>query len=319
MRWVTWAIFMWNPNHELWVGNGNQNVKLTEWGRMNLNMVYMGETRLVWLLKMMNELVSETTGISACRDHRMGGLVMFLQKRMNRYGKFMEITEYGRGGRCSFVVIPEGCEGQGWKHCILQMGQLVKYLNQVRDTTMKKLPIQLRVVILGRTFAEVEGKRSETKTKTRGEGKMGILEEVINMVTFEKSKKGKERIMKPENQVVSKWEELVALVDEGVMNMKLMKDILEAFKGKMEIYAQKCGMGCVDEGKSPMEIKQGNSGANNQVGPADYLGSRAIRRLTTGRGIGQWLCGDRRGGCDVHNKSCRCHRRSIDLVCKSRA
>jgi hypothetical protein len=89
---------------------------------MNLSTVHMGEMRLVWLLKMMNELVSETTGIGACRDQRMGGSVMFLQKRMNKYGKFMEIIEYGRGGRHSFVVILEGCEGQGWKHCILQMG-----------------------------------------------------------------------------------------------------------------------------------------------------------------------------------------------------
>jgi hypothetical protein len=94
------------------------------------------------------------------------------------------------------------------------------------------------------------------------------------MVTVEKSKKGKEKIMEPKNQVVSKWEELVVLVDEGVMNMKLMRDILEAFKGKMEIYAQICGMGCVEEKKSPIEIKQGNSGANNQVGPANYSGFR---------------------------------------------
>jgi hypothetical protein len=82
-----------------------------------------------------------------------------------------------------------------------------------------------------------------------------ICEWFRNVVTvFER---GKEKIMESENQAVSKWEELVALVDEGVTNMTLMRDILEAFKGKMEIYAQKCGMGCVDEGKGPMEVKQG--------------------------------------------------------------
>ena len=92
---------------------------------MNLSMVYMGETRLVWLVKMMNELVSETTRIRACRDHQAGNLVMFLQKRMNKYGRFIEITEYGHEGRCNFVVISEGREGQGWRYCILQMGRLV--------------------------------------------------------------------------------------------------------------------------------------------------------------------------------------------------
>jgi hypothetical protein len=127
-----------SKSYELRLGNGSQNIKLTEWGRLNLSTVFMGEVRLVWLLKMMNELVLETTGIGACRDHQMGGSVMFLQKRMNKYGKFIEITEYGRGGRRSFVVILEGCEGQGWRHCIVQLGRLVKYMNKTRETEVKR-------------------------------------------------------------------------------------------------------------------------------------------------------------------------------------
>jgi hypothetical protein len=100
-----------SKSYELQLDDGSRNIKLTEWGRLNLSTVFMGEVRLVWLLKMMNELVLETTGIGACRNHRMGGSVMFLQKRVNKYRKFMEITEYGCGGRWSFVVIPEGREG----------------------------------------------------------------------------------------------------------------------------------------------------------------------------------------------------------------
>jgi hypothetical protein len=88
-----------SKSYELRLGDGSWNIKLTEWGRLYLSTVFMGEVRLVWFLKMMNELVLEMTGIGACRDHRMGGSVMFLQKRMNKYGKFLEITEYGRGGR----------------------------------------------------------------------------------------------------------------------------------------------------------------------------------------------------------------------------
>ena len=118
-----------SKSYELRASDGNQNIKLTEWGRVNLSTVVMGVTRLVWLLKMMNELMQEAVGIGACRDHRMGDSVMFLQKRMNKYGKFMEITEYGCGGRRSFIVIPEGHEGQGWRHCTSQMGRLLNHLN----------------------------------------------------------------------------------------------------------------------------------------------------------------------------------------------
>jgi hypothetical protein len=113
----------------------------------------------------------------------------------------------------------------------------------------------------------VEGKKLETSTEEREEGNMGNSAAVINLVTVEKSEKGKEKILEPENQVVSKWEYLVALLDEGVINMKLMRDMLEVFKGKMEILAQKWGMGCVEEGKGQLGVQQGTSGAKIHLGP----------------------------------------------------
>jgi hypothetical protein len=63
-----------SKSYELRVGNGNQNINPTELGRVNLgrvnlSTVVMGVGRLVWLLKMMNELMQEAVGIGACRDH----------------------------------------------------------------------------------------------------------------------------------------------------------------------------------------------------------------------------------------------------------
>ena len=80
-------------------------------------------------------------------------------------------------------------------------GQLVKYLGQVRDTAKKNLPVQLRAVVPGRAFADVvEGKKLETGTKKREEGNMGNSAAEINLVTVEKSEKGKEKILELENQ-----------------------------------------------------------------------------------------------------------------------
>ena len=87
---------------------------------------------------------------------------MFLQKRMNKYGKYMEITEFGRGGRCGFIVIPERCKGQGWRHCISQMGRLLKHLNHVGDANAEKIVTSAptRAVVPGLMFADVmEGKQ----------------------------------------------------------------------------------------------------------------------------------------------------------------
>ena len=256
-----------SKSFELRVGDGSQNIKLTEWGRMNLNKIYLGEERLVWLLKMMNELVSETTGIGACRDHRVSGSVMFLQKRMNKYGRFMEITEYGRRGRRSFVVIPEGREGQGWRQCILQMGRLVKYLEQTKDTTKKSLPVQPRVVVPGRTFADVvEGKKPETGEEKRVEGSMGISAAEINVGTVENSEKGKEKILETGNQATLKWEDMVVLLNEGVVNLRNMRDMLEDIRGKVEILESRHELGCVEKKKDNMDMQYGpevQMGQNN--------------------------------------------------------
>jgi hypothetical protein len=58
-----------SKSYELRLGDGNRTIKLTEWGRMNLSTLFLGEVRLAWLLKMMQELVLDTIGIGACRDH----------------------------------------------------------------------------------------------------------------------------------------------------------------------------------------------------------------------------------------------------------
>jgi hypothetical protein len=259
-----------SKSYEIRLCDGSRSIKLTEWGRQNLSTVFLGEVRLVWLLKMMNELVLETTGIGACRDHRMSSSVMFLQKRMNKYGKFMEITEYGRGGRRSFVVIPEGREGQGWKHCIVQLGRLVNYMNQTRDTEVKKVPIQPREVVPGRTFAAVvEGKNSETGTGRKEEGKKGNSAAEINVGTVEKSEKGKEKKLESENHAELKWEEFLAMLNEGVINMKIMKDMLEDMKGKLEILEQMKDLGCGEKGMGRRDSQQVINGDQTQLGQGE--------------------------------------------------
>jgi hypothetical protein len=90
----------------------------------------------------------------------------------------------------------------------VQLGRLVNYMNQTRDTKLKKVPVQPRVVVPSRTFAAVvEGKNSETSTKKREEGKMGNSAAEINVGTVEKSEKRKEKKLESENHAELKWED----------------------------------------------------------------------------------------------------------------
>jgi hypothetical protein len=259
-----------SKSYELRLGDGSRNIKLTKWGRLNLSTVFMRKVRLVWLLKMMNELVLEMMGIGACRNHRMGGSVMFLQKRKNKYRKFMEITEYGCGGRQSFVVIPEGREGQGWRHCTVQLGRLVNYMNQTRDTEVKKVPVQPQTMVHGRTFAAVvEGKNSETGPEKREEGNLVNPTAEVIVETIEKSEKGKEKKLESENHAELKWEDFVAMLNEGIIKMQMMRDMLEDIKGKLEILDQIKGLGCGEIGLGGKDPQQGIIGAKIQLGQGE--------------------------------------------------
>jgi hypothetical protein len=81
-------------------------------------------------------------------------------------------------------------------------------MNQTRDTKLKKVPVQPRVVVPSQTFAAVvEGKNSKTSTEKREEGKMGNSAAEINVETVEKSEKRKEKKLESENHAELKWED----------------------------------------------------------------------------------------------------------------
>jgi hypothetical protein len=135
--------------------------KLTEWGRGKLKSLEMGFSRMIWLLKSLEEVSLDSVEMGSCRNHRMEESVVFIQKRQNGNRRFMEISEFGRGGKCSQVVIPEGWDRCGWNQCIHQLRLLAKHIEeQGFSTHKKKSTVQDQFVVEGRSFAEVvEGKK----------------------------------------------------------------------------------------------------------------------------------------------------------------
>ena len=50
-----------------------------------------------------------------------------LLQRNNKFGNFLELSEYGEKGRRSFVIFPEGEEGKGWMDCRVQLSKLKQF------------------------------------------------------------------------------------------------------------------------------------------------------------------------------------------------
>jgi hypothetical protein len=56
-----------------------------------------------------------------------------MQRKKNSHGNFLELSEYGGKGRRSFVIIPEGHEGKGWKDCRSQLQRLKMHYEKDRE------------------------------------------------------------------------------------------------------------------------------------------------------------------------------------------
>jgi hypothetical protein len=146
-----------SKSYELRSVGGNGLVRLTEWGKGQIRSVELGFTRLVWLHKVMEELVPGTVELGACRSHRVGESVIVFQKRGSKYGKFMKITEFGCGRTHSYIVLPEGRDSCGWRHCLPQIDRLIKYVGK-QEASKKKVnptPVKTQPLVGGKSFVEV--------------------------------------------------------------------------------------------------------------------------------------------------------------------
>lgn len=100
--------------------------------------MHLGKPSIGWLSKTVEELIRGDEIRSFYKTFRMGNLVHIANHRVNSDGRFLEVSEYGAGGRRSFIIIPEGREWNGWLGCGDQLRKVSNYFEKV-DVTGSKL------------------------------------------------------------------------------------------------------------------------------------------------------------------------------------
>ena len=98
-----------------------EGVRLVEWSKRVFRSITLAWPTILWLVTSWDSLLKGEESRESWRSFRFGNMVYVLQRRRNQYGIFMELSKYGGGGRSSFVIIPEGCDGKGWKECYAQL------------------------------------------------------------------------------------------------------------------------------------------------------------------------------------------------------
>jgi hypothetical protein len=102
-------------------------VRLEERSKGVSRSVIMAWPTIFWLIAAWDSLTPSNKDREKWRSFRFGNIVYVVLRRKNKFGNFMEISEYGEKGRRSFVIIPEGEEGKGWNDCRMQFSKLKQH------------------------------------------------------------------------------------------------------------------------------------------------------------------------------------------------
>jgi 2-keto-3-deoxy-galactonokinase len=101
-------------------------------------------------------------------------------RRKNKHGQFIELSEYGGGGRRSYVVILKGNDGKGWLYVWVQLQKMSTYhvKHQAGRTAAGRkidaaLKVALKAIGLGRegqSYAVVLGGMTSSRVGVPAEG-----------------------------------------------------------------------------------------------------------------------------------------------------
>ena len=86
-------------------------IRLEERSKGLSRSVIMAWPSIFWLLAAWDSLTPSDKAREKWRSFRFGSKVYVLL-RSNKFGNFLELSEYGEKGRRSFVIIPKGEEGE---------------------------------------------------------------------------------------------------------------------------------------------------------------------------------------------------------------
>jgi hypothetical protein len=131
--------------------NVRGGVRLEERSRGLSRSMIMAWPLIFWLLAAWDSLTPLEKTREKWRSFRFGSIVYVLLRRNNKFGNFLELSEYGENGRRSFVIIPEGEEAKGWIDCREQLSKLKQFHDK------QKMGEPLRGGHTGKIVAEVTG------------------------------------------------------------------------------------------------------------------------------------------------------------------
>uniref|UniRef100_A0A2N9FXG6 Uncharacterized protein n=1 Tax=Fagus sylvatica TaxID=28930 RepID=A0A2N9FXG6_FAGSY len=137
-------------------GDGIDLVSLIESGRYMRHSVSMGKEGARWLAKCIEVNIARETERAFIRMFKEGDKGYVIRRFTNTNGRYLELTNYGRGGCKGRLAIPEGQNQSGWRGFNKELTLLLNpspvdtkhgqdYKNLAEDNTKKRIPAKDRL------------------------------------------------------------------------------------------------------------------------------------------------------------------------------
>ena len=112
---------------DLVLGNvGRNQFRMSERSTYHCSMIYMSKEGARWLGRCVEENVVREGEKAFVRTLREHDKTFVCRRYSNKYGRYIEVLECGRGGSREQIVIPEGYKLNGWKGFSMELNLLLK-------------------------------------------------------------------------------------------------------------------------------------------------------------------------------------------------
>jgi len=213
------------------------------------------------------------------RTFRMGSTVYVVLRRKNKHGQFMELSEYGGGGRRSYVVIPEGSDGKGWLDVGVQLQKLITYhakqkaggitFGRKTDAVLKAAPTITSLRREAQSYAAVLGGKASTGGRVSAEGRGNTdfrMEPEKEAPGVESGDHAVERgVLDSKRSAVSIMGNDRQNNLEEAKNLDELKSFLRHFKAEAERWLGLLEMGCVSDKSDAGGLEEGGKGIKAHI------------------------------------------------------
>jgi hypothetical protein len=151
---------------------GSTQVKFTEIGKHHRCDIFTGTEGAIWLGRCVEENITREGEQAFIRTRGEHNKTYVIRRYSNNHGRYVEVTECGRGGSRGRIIIPEGQKHNGWQGFVKEL-KLLLSPEQCQSTEHGGAQSRTVERVESRTIRAVETKSRERKSYAKAVGGIG--------------------------------------------------------------------------------------------------------------------------------------------------